>query len=95
MAKYRVYLKDGKGIFDVEADCFDNPFDNPAYIEFSKNESTVACFERETIYAIINKNGALRIDENEPIAINGVVSEEDIKFPYIVNYYTAKEGDNA
>lgn len=70
MAKYRVYLKEGKGIFDVEADCFDNPFDNPAYIEFSKNESTVACFERETIYAIINKNGALRIDDNEPIALN-------------------------
>lgn len=75
MAKYRVYLKEGKGIFDVEADCFDNPFDNPAYIEFSKNESTVACFERESIYAIINRNGAMRIDNYEAIAI----SADDIK----------------
>jgi len=70
MAKYRVYLKDGKGIFDVDADCFDNPFDNPSYIDFSKNESTVACFERESIYAIINKNGAVRIDNNMPFALN-------------------------
>ena len=79
MAKYRVYLKDGMGIFDVEADCYDDPCGNPEYspeyIEFSKNESTVACFERESIYAIINMNGAVRIDNYSGITI----SADDIK----------------
>lgn len=86
MAKYRVYLKDGMGIFDVEAtsievnDCDYNFFDSGDH---------VALFAKESVLAIINTNKAERA-----FADGGVVSEECVKFPYIINM-TTKEGDTS
>lgn len=70
MSKYRVYLKEGKGVFDIEADCYDDPFYEANYIEFSRNETTVAIFERSLIYAVIDTGNARRLDANEPVYIN-------------------------
>lgn len=86
MAKYRVYLKDGNGVFNVEAtnieenDCDYNLFDNNDH---------VALFDKASVLAIVNADKAERA-----FASGGVVSEENIKFPYIINY-TVKGGDNA
>lgn len=85
MAKYRVYLKDGLGVFVADAkrialeDCY--------YALYGRN-NFVALFDKESVLAIIDTDKADRV-----FASGGVVSEENIKFPYIVNYYTKKEGE--
>lgn len=86
MAKYRVYLKDGLGVFDLEAtniesnDCDYNCFDD---------DDHVALFDKASVLAIINTDKAERT-----FADGGVVSIGNIEPPYIVNL-TAKKGDNA
>lgn len=93
MAKYRVYLKDGKGIFDVEADrIYEDEGNTEFYV--SNNENATALFASELVYAIIDTDKAKRVDDNEPISLGGVVDGENIKFPYIINC-TVKEGDTS
>lgn len=90
MAKYRVYLKDGKGIFDVEATRIDARHSSGEYnfYDDEAEDAFAASFDMESVFAILNTDKAERA-----FASGGVVSEENIKFPYIVNYYTKKEGE--
>lgn len=87
MAKYRVYLKEGKGIFDVEADSI---YEDEGKTEFyvSNSDNAMAQFTSELVYAIIDTDKAKRVDDNEPIAIKS----SSIPLPYIVNM-TTKKGD--
>ena len=86
MANYRVYLKEGKGVFDVEATSIEaNDCD---YNFFDKNDH-VALFDKESVLAIINTDKAERT-----FADGGAVSIGNVEPPYIVNL-TAKKGDNA
>lgn len=84
MAKYRVYLKNGMGVFDLEAtniesnDCDYNCFDNNDH---------VALFDKASVLAIVNTDKAERA-----FASGGVVSGDTINAPYIINR-NAKEGD--
>lgn len=85
MANYRVYLKDGMGIFDVEATRIE---EKECYYNLSDDYEHVAVFDKGSVLAIINTDKAERT-----FADGGVVSEENIKFPYIINMNT-KKGDN-
>lgn len=86
MAKYRVYLKDGMGVFNVEATNIEvNDCD---YNFFDKNDH-VALFDKASVLAIINTDKAERA-----FADGSAVSIGNIEPPYIVNL-TAKKGDNA
>lgn len=74
MAKYRVYLKEGKGIFDVEADrIYEDEGNTEFYV--SNNENATALFTSELVYAIIDTDKAKRVDDNEPITIKS----DDVK----------------
>lgn len=72
MAKYRVYLKDGKGVFIAEAtsievdDCYYNLFDNGEHI---------ALFDKASVLAIINTDRAERVDINDGITLKS----DDVK----------------
>lgn len=67
MAKYRVYLKDGMGVFSAEATSIEvNDFE---YTFFDKNDH-VALFDKESVLAIINTDKAERA-----FASGGVVKE--------------------
>lgn len=82
MAKYRVYLKDGLGVFNVEADTIEI---EDCYYTLSDHYEHSALFDKASVLAIINTDKAERV-----FASGGVVSIGNIEPPYIVNL-TAKE----
>lgn len=67
MAKYRVYLKDGMGVFHVEAT---NIKTNDCNYNFFDRDDHVASFDKESVLAIINTEKAERA-----FASGGVVKE--------------------
>ena len=86
MAKYRVYLKDGMGVFDVEATTIEM---KDCYYNISDNYEHVALFDIASVLAIINTDKAERV-----FASGDGVSKDNITIPlpYIVNM-TKKKGD--
>lgn len=74
MAKYMVYLKEGKGIFIVKADTI---YEDEGKVEFyiSKNDCAVAMFRSELVYAIIDAGKAERVDINDGIRLKS----DDVK----------------
>lgn len=84
MTKYKVYLKDGLGVFNVEADIIEI---ESCYYTLSDHNEHSALFDKASVLAIINTDKAER-----EFASGGAVSVDTINAPYIVNM-TTKKGD--